>query len=283
MKSINSIPATNFPQLIESISKILIIAYKESTELLQQYFIQSGFECQVIRQQHQPEYKNYSQSYLVLLNHRTAWEIALKETKPTLIVEADFVPVTNFNQLPLPFSLNQANVGISWLYNCAPQIYSISQEGYAEGFSTSTVAYIITPQGANCLIQLADIITQNPGPKVYSSWDSEVDSFLRKNKLKNYIPFRNYGEHGGFPNKEHHQNGLTKSHRADVIYDKLAFMPMYAENNFLHFIFIRLKARLKGIARLLLGKFLRFPIIKNSSVSGRLIAFALTRQLTFIL
>ena len=170
------ITATNSPKLIDSLGKVAIVAYKESTDLLQQYFTESGFDCQVLRQQHQPEYKNYSQSYLVLLNHCAAWEIARQATKPTLIVEADFVPVINFSQ-----------------------------------------------------------------------------------------------------------HGLSKSHRADVLYGKLAFLPMYAGNSRLNFILIRLKARIKGIARLFLGKFLRIAVIKGSSVPGRLIKFALSRQLTLSL
>ncbi|MGK7952755.1 MAG: LPS biosynthesis glycosyltransferase [Xenococcaceae cyanobacterium] len=279
----NPSTATNSPKLIDSLGKVAIVAYKESTDLLQQYFTESGFDCQVIRQQHKPEYKNYSQSYLVLLNHCAAWEIARQATKPTLIVEADFVPVINFSQLPLTFSPQQPNVGISWLYTCAPQVYSVSADGYAQGFSTSMVAYIITPQGANHLLDLADAIAKNPGPTVYSSWDSQIEGFLRQKKLKNYLPFRNYGEHGGLPNREHHQHGLSKSHRADVLYGKLAFLPMYAANSRLNFILIRLKARIKGIARLFLGKFLRIAVIKGSSVPGRLIKFALNRQLTLSL
>lgn len=277
------IAATNSPKLIDSLGKVLIVAYQESTDLLQRYFTELGFDCQVIRQQHQPEYKNYSQSYLVLLNHCTAWEIATQATQPTLIVEADFVPVINFHQLPLPFSPQQPNVGISWLYTCAPQVYSVSADGYAEGFSTSMVAYIITPQGANYLLALAQAIAQNPGPTVYSSWDSQIDGFLRQKKLKNFLPLRNYGEHGGLPNREHHQHGLSKSHRADVLYGKLAFLPMYADNSQIQFILIRFKARIKGIARLLLNKFLRIAVIKGSSVPGRLIKFALSRQLTLSL
>ena len=283
MVTASPIAATNEPQLIDSLGKVSILAYKESTDLLQRYFIESGFDCQVIRQQHQSEYKNYSQSYLVLLNHRTAWEIATQTTQPTLIVEADFVPVINFSQLPLTFPPQQANVGISWLYTCAPQVYSVSADGYAEGFSTSMVAYIITPQGASYLLELAEAIAQNPGPTVYSSWDSHIDGFLRQKKLKNYLPLRNYGEHGGLPNREHHQHGLSKSHRADVLYGKLAFLPIYADNSQIQFILIRFKARIKGIARLLLNKFLRFAVIKGSSVPGRLIKFALSRQLTLSL
>jgi GR25 family glycosyltransferase involved in LPS biosynthesis len=270
--------------LVKHIEKALIIAYKESTDLLEQTLTEEGFDCQVLRQQHQPEYKNYSPSYLCLLNHCRAWEIATSLNNPTLIVEADFVPVIGFGQLPLPFNPDQENVGISWLYTCACQVYSVSEEGYGDGFSTSMVAYILTPKAAKCLLELQKQIEENPGPLAYSSWDSSLDNFLRTRKFKNYIPFRNYGEHGGLPNLEHHKNNLSKTHRADVLYKKLAFMPMYVtdkKNPQLQLSLIRITARLKGLARLFLGKFLRVPVIKGSSVPFRLIRFAISRQISW--
>ena len=42
----------------------------------------------------------------------------------------------------------------------------------------------------------------------------------------------------------------------------------------------RLQGRLKGIARLLMGKYLRIKIIRNSSVPMRLLRFAILRQLS---
>lgn len=270
-------------QLVDCIDKVFIIAYKEPTELLEEVLTSEGFKCEVLRQEEKAEYKNYSRSYLCLMNHRGAWERAAQDSKPTLIVEADFVPVVGFGKLPLPFNLNQSDVGISWLYTCAPQVYSVSKEGYAEGFSVSTVAYIVTPHSAQYLLDLASLVTRKYGATAYSSWDSTVDSFLRAKKLKNYIPFRNYGEHGGLPNLEHHQNGLSKTHRADILYGKLAFCPLYASkekgSNF-ELLSARLFARLKGIARLASGKFLRLPVIKGSSTPARLIGFALKRHLT---
>ncbi|MEL7034589.1 MAG: LPS biosynthesis glycosyltransferase [Cyanobacteria bacterium J06592_8] len=270
--------------LAEGLEKTFIIAYKEPTEVLESALKQSGLECEVLRQQHQPEYKDYSPSYLCLLNHRRGWEIAMNQSKPTLIVEADFVPVLEMGQLPLPFNPMQENVGISWLYTCAPQIYSVSPEGYAEGFSTAMVAYIVTPAAAKCLLELEAEIRENPGPKAYSSWDSTIDKFLRERKFQNYVPFRNYGEHGGKPNLEHYKHGLSKTHRADVLYGKLAFMPLYVEvekNHQLQLLSARLQARLKGMARLAVGKYLRLPILQNSSSPQRLLRFAISRQFTF--
>ena len=120
---------------------------------------------------------------------------------------------------------------------------------------------------------------REPGPAAYSAWDSEVDAFLLKRGLKNYLPFRNYGEHGGGqPNPEHRAFGLSTTHRADVLYRKLAFPPPYAAYYWPPA--VRLQARLKGIARLLMGRFVRVPILRESSVPQRLLWFAVSRQLS---
>ena len=270
-------------QLCDRVGQVFIIAYKESTQLLEEAIKQENLPCQVLRQEQKEEYKNYSPSYRCLLNHKRAWESAWQQNQLTLIIEADFVPVLGFGKLPLPFNPDDNTVGVAWLYTCAPQIYSVSQEGYAQGYSTSAVAYLVTPQGACCLIELAEAIKEKIGPSNYSSWDSGVDAFLRARKLKNYISFRNYGEHGGMPNLEHYRNGLSLTHRADVLYGKLAFTPLYvtgrAEGQ-LTFLRERLQARLKGIARLATGRFLRLPILKGSRVPLRLLGFALRRQLS---
>lgn len=267
----------------DRLGKTFIIAYKEDTDELESVLKKEGLDVRVMRQQHQPEYKEYSPSYLCLLNHRSVWEIAKNETKPTLIVEADFVPVIGFGNLPIPFNPKLENVGASWVYLCAPQIYTVDDDGYAEGFSTSMVAYILTPKAAEYLIELAEETTKNPGPTAYSSWDSTVEKFLRERKLKNYVGFRNYGEHGGKPNLEHHEQGLSRVHRADVLYNKLAFLPLYVErekNSKLQLLSARFYGRLKGIGRLLLGKFLRVYVLKGSSYPWRLLSFAIRRQLT---
>ncbi|MBU7583318.1 MAG: LPS biosynthesis glycosyltransferase [Nostoc sp. TH1S01] len=269
-------------QIADVIGRAFIVAYKEQTNLLETALMKEGLQCSVLRQKHQPQYKAFSPSYLCLLNHLRAWQIAAREAQPTLIVEADFVPVVGFGKLPLPFNPYQTDVGMCWLYTCAPQIYSISADGYAEGFSVSTVAYIVTPQGAAKLIKFAEELIQTLKPNVYTTWDAHLDNFLRNYKLKNYIPFRNYGEHGGLPNLEHSRHGLSKTHRADVLYNQLAFMPMYASIegvDYFKFFSVRLQARIKGLARLLTGKFLRLQVLKRSRVPARLANFAIRRQL----
>jgi GR25 family glycosyltransferase involved in LPS biosynthesis len=271
---ITSIQEKATVKLLDHVDQVLIIAYKEPTEELSTALSNEGFTCEVLRQQHREEYTNYSPSYLCLLNHCEAWKQVIKTEKPAIIIEADFVPVIGFGQLPLPYPVDHTDTGIAWLYTCAPQIYFVSLEGFAQGFSASTVAYIVTPSAAKVLRKLEEQIRQDPGPMAYSSWDSTIEELLRKEKLKNYLPFRNYGEHGGLPNQEHYQNNLSKTHRADILYDKLAFLPPYAKvkrYERLAFYLERLQGRIKGIARLLFGKYLRLAIIRRHNHSERLI------------
>jgi hypothetical protein len=269
--------------LSECIGKVLIIAYKENTEKNENYLTEQGFDYAVVRQVHLPEYKNFSPSYLCLMNHCSAWKIAEKEPKPTLIIEADFLPVKGFGSLPIPFDCKRTNTGVVWLYTCAPQIYSVSKEGYAVGYSTSMVAYIVTPIAAEYLLEFAQKIALDPGSFQYSSWDSSLEGYLRQKQLACYVPWRNYGEHGGKPNYEHKKAGLSAVHRADVLHGQLAFNPMYIESQSHPRVVVlssRLIARSKGISRLVLGKYLRWKVMLSSKTPLRMFKFAVGRHLT---
>ncbi len=278
-------------KLIDCIAQTFVIAYKEPTEQLTQTLTESGCSCTVLRQIHQPGYETYSPSFLCLLNHRNAWELALRSQKPTLIVEADFVPVENFAELPPPFDPDDADMGIAWLYTCAAQIYNVSNQfsrQYGLGYSTSMVAYVVTAKSARSLIELAAQVEKDPGPRAYSPWDSGIEYYLRDKGARNYVPFRNYGEHGGLPNLEHQQNKLSKAHRADVLYGRLAFAPMYAhangqingQVNRWHWMKERAYGRIKGLGRLLLLKYLRGEVVRKSAQGGALVRWAIARQLT---
>lgn len=262
--------------LAQSIPSVYIIAYQESTTQLEATLTAAGFETTVLRQTPTPDHQHYSPSYCCLLNHYNAWQTIAQADAPSMIIEADFVPVHTLGHKPLPAPVYDAQTGISWLYTCASQLYTVTDSGYAEGFSVSTVAYILTPQAAQAL---TDFITPYAAtPEKYSSWDSHLAEFLRKQGFKNYIPFRNYGEHGGRPNPEHRNHGLSAVHRADILYDRLAFRPAYARH-FLQLGFERSRARLKGILRLLFGRYLRPQITRTSSIPWRLLTFAIARHL----
>lgn len=270
-------PSVVKPQIIDTVEQVLIIAYREDTTQLEQAIAQLGLPIKVLRQLDRPEYQDYAAAYRCMLNHQQAWEQAAKGDRPTIILEADFVPVVNLGSLPLPFDPHQENVGIAWLYTCAPQIYSVSEAGYIQGFSSGTVAYVLTPKSAESLCGLVEEITRTNGTG-YTTFDSNIDQFLRARKFRNYIGFRNYGEHGGKSNPEHRCNGMSGMHRADVLYDQLAFEPQYLADESL--IGARTKARIKGLGRLLMGKILRWKIVRSSSVPWRLVSTAIRRQLS---
>ncbi|WP_263971715.1 LPS biosynthesis glycosyltransferase [Leptolyngbya ohadii] len=269
--------------LSQAIGETFIIAYRENTDRLETALTESGFNCTVLRQEDHPTYENCAAIYRCMLNHQRAWKRAAESDRPTLIVEADFVPVVNLGELPLPFNPEQLNVGISWLYTCAPQVYSVTPEGYAEGFSTALVAYILTPEGAAALCGLVDQVTEEQGTGYYN-FDSDIDKYLRLRGFRNYIPFRNYGEHGGRSNPEHRRNGMSGIHRADTLAGELAFLPDYAGtqgDRQLQFAWARLNARIKGIGRLITGRFLRWKLLRLSKTPDRLLKFAIGRQLFF--
>lgn len=275
-------PAATPNRLKNRVGKAFVIAYQESTDALEAALMREGFQHQLLRQAPTPEYQPYAAIYRCMLNHQRAWQQAAQETQPSLIVEADFVPVVGIGNLPLPFNPMQPTVGVAWLYTCASQIYSISLGGHAEGFSSSTVAYVVTPAAARHLCDLVHLITEKYGTG-YSNFDSKIDGFLRERGFKNYIPFRNYGEHGGLPSPEHRCHGISGLHRADVLYGKLAFVPRYAgegPTQRLRLMLVRLTARLKGIGRSLLGRFVRFKVLRTCSTPRKILAFVVQRQLT---
>ena len=271
--------------LHDQVRQIFVIACTEDTSLLEQVLNREGMQVEILRQPPVSSSIQYSRSYLCLMNHVRAWQKIVEKDQPGLVIEADFVPVNGFGALPVPCDLTVKTTGLAWLYTCASQIYSVSEQGYAEGFSVSTVAYLVTPDAARALLSYAEEVRSEYGETRYSPWDSGVEGFLRSRGFKSYIPFRNYGEHGGIPNPEHLQNRhlwkqLSSSHRADTLYGKLAFLPAYAKTDGELFQ-ARLYARVRGLGRLLTGRLLRRSIVMRSSVPWRLIGFALRRQITF--
>jgi hypothetical protein len=284
------LPPSSVQTLAQSVGQTVILAYKEDTATLEAALAAGGLPCEVRRQVHQPGYETYSRNYLCMLNHRAAWEQAAQTQGPTLIVEADFVPVQNMGALPVSFDAHDALLGIAWLYTCASQVYRVTEQGYGDGYSTTMVAYVVSPQGAQAMVDYADLITQDPGPTTYCPWDSGLDYYLRDRGFTNYVPFRNYGEHGGISNPEHRkyvyrQRRLSGAHRADVLYGPLSFLPPYAQTSAgtlsrWDYLQGRLYGRIKGLGRLLLGKYLRVPVLRSAEYPWPLAWFALRRQLT---
>ena len=295
------------PSLKSAITQTLIIACTEPTQQLETTLAEEGLKCEILRQKPQSNYQHYARSTLALFNHRRAWQRASQSHGLTLVLEADFVPVRGLGTLPLPFAPEDyVTMGIAWLYSCAAQVYSVSEMGHGKGFSTSMVAYIITPESAIALLDIFKQLEQTQKPTHYKAWDSELDDCLRQRGFENFIPFRNYGEHGGLPNPEHKRHGLSATHRADVLYGPLAFTPAYALappyrgkqtakssratyeasdtytslTQHLRYLWVRGYARIKGLGRLIFGRFLHSKIMRESSVPIWLLHFAIRRHLS---
>jgi hypothetical protein len=264
-------------KLIDRLTTVHIVAHRETTTQLETYLHTQGFTPQVSRQIPTPAMATYSPSYRCLLNHHSIWQQIAPTDRPALIIEADFIPIQNLSQAPIPSPIDSPNLGITWLYTCAPQLYSVTAQGHAQGFSAATVAYILTPPAAQALLTFPDRYAQTPDR--YATWDCELAEYLTQRGFINYIPYRNYGEHDGTPNPEHRRHGLSAIHRADLLHDRLAFPPTYATQPH-HRWLERSRARSKGLLRLLTGRYLRPKIYRNSSVPLRLLRFALLRQIS---
>jgi len=285
----------NEPCLRDFVSRAYIISYQEDIAPLKYVLESQGFECISIRQEFRERDRDYSGSYLCLRNHARAWQEIVATQETVAIFEADFVPVRQMGNRPIPCDLQRdqfgkvtlkpfADLGIAWLYTCAAQVYSVSETGKAIGYSSSMVAYLISPQAAEILLQHAENIHQKFGPKTYSVWDSQVESVLRSQGLQSYIPFRNYGEHGGHPNREHYLAKLSREHRADVLYASLTFIPQYCYDGsypvWFKYWLTRIFARIKGLGRLIFQRYARSEVWKQSSHPHWIIGFAILRQFT---
>jgi hypothetical protein len=175
------------------------------------------------------------------------------------------------------------------LYSCGPRIYSVDKYGFIEGGAGACVAYIITPCGAKLLLkEFVEIITKGSlEGKKYFPFDTKIDGFFIKKGYKNFISFRNYGEHGGITNSSHrlkaHLNGWNM---ADVLWGKLAFMPIYARKSKYPNIRIakeRIQGRLLGVCRLFSGRLLRPKIFIKSRYRWKLLYFSVIRFLIWSL
>lgn len=284
----------HFYEMLKFVKKIYIVSHSEDPGELVSFLCKSGFVVEVLRQDRSIDEAGYSASYKCFLNHRKAWQKAARVRGPVCILEKDFVPSINFAELPVSYPKGK-EWGIAYIYACGPQMYSVDRYGKIEGASTSTVGYLVNPDSASLLLEFAHKIDSEwRDHSSYRAWDSEIVQFFLSKGIKCYLPFRNYGEHGGLSNPEHSVNffegsGLRRfrpkrtGHRADVLAGRLAFLPEYAKNSRSIYLKERLWARLYGLARLCLGVYLRPGILRGSSFPARLLLVAIKRHLTLVL
>jgi hypothetical protein len=247
-------------------SGVVIVAHKEDTSQLRKTLLTEGFSVEEVRGPYTQEQLSYSFIIRSFVNHANAWKIAKSRRKPTVVVEADFVPVTGFGGLPAPVPSAAWETSLAYLYSVGPQVWDLVSPQVARGHGGGVVALLIPPKVAELLLVFfEEELRVNPLGK-YSSWDSRVGYWLNDRGIQSYIPYRHYGEHGGkIGNPEHAKAGLGRAHRADVLCGHMAFAPAYADESLLRYWRIRAWARLWGAGRLASGRFLAWHDFARSN------------------
>ena len=254
--------------VLRDVQNTYVVAYKENVVSLEQSLITEGFLPEVIRPDYTDVEKAYSRAVRCMLNHVNVWKKAAASRGLTLVVEADFIPVVGFGQLRLPFPDSKNQCAFGYLYVGGATLFDVHSENgriYGRGHGSCTVAYIIGPEAALCLMQFAENELETKDLSKHNLWDCRIRMFLQERGINSWVPFRQYGEHGGIPNPEHAQAGFNPSHQADRLFASLHFLPLYARGSRLRYFCIRLKAVLRGMLRLLFGRYLTWIDIRRAA------------------
>jgi hypothetical protein len=253
-------------------SGVLIVTYKEDTTELRATLEAEGLAAEEVKGPYTAEQLGYSAVMQALVNHANAWRIAAGRTKPTIVMEPDFVPVRNFGNLPVPVPGGQENNSLAYLYCVGPEIWDLATPTIARAHCGGAVALLIPPRVAQLLLEFfEDELGANATGK-YRPWDSGMGYWLLERGVESYMPFRHYGEHGGLGNPEHARFGLGRNHRADALFDSLAFLPVYAKGSRAKLWKDRIIGRAWGLLRLATGRLLRWHDLARSR-NGRLDLF----------
>jgi hypothetical protein len=264
------VTAPPFPSLASIVTRAYILAYTEDTSQLEQALAAEGFSPVALRPRYSDEELTYSRTIRCLLNHDHAWRNAASHDGFTLVMEADFVPCENFGKLPIPFS-PAAHGGNAWafLYGGGPRIFKRHPDGSLQGHAACPVAYLISPRvGAWLAEYTSEELARHGDLTRYSLWDTQFQWHLMGKGALCFMPWHQYGEHGGLSNPEHQRagTGVAKrnpflaylgfgaNHHAEVLWSPLKFLPAYARNSRWTFWRTRAEAKLIGWLRLFTGR-----------------------------
>lgn len=257
-------------------SGVVIVAHKEDTTQLRTALLAEGLSVDEVRGPYTQEQQSYSKRCMG--NHANAWRIAKSRLQPTIVVEADFVPVKGFGSLPVPVPIDRLDKSLGYLYSVGPEIWDLAGPDIARGHAGGTVALLIPQQVAELLLVFFEEELRRDPQGRYSPWDTQIGYWLMKRGVESYIPFRQYGEHGGIGNPEHAKAGLGRAHRADALWGPLAFMPTYACGSLPRYWRTRVWARVWGVGRLAGLRILAWHDFVRSN-RPQMIRFALGRLL----
>ena len=274
-------------KIIELTDLVFVVAHNEDTLRLESALENQGFRVHVQRGPYTPIQERFSRQLKCLINHANVWRQVAVGGRPTLVFEADFVPVSNFAQRwsPLPNRLNDDCVGFAWLYSAGSILYGFDCDDFPHGHGNTMVAYVLTPRVAKILLAFFDREMERTPGGTYANWDSYLGIYLREeHNIFNYIPVYQFGEHGGTPQPEHARQGVRAWHQADVLLDSLEYVPPYARGRLWLYALYRFRSYARGWARLVLGRFYHPRRINDDTTRSRfsMLLFSIGRMLKLV-
>lgn len=242
--------------IAECVNKAYIVWNGEDVHQLTSCLSSENLEIELVSREYTSRELSFPAQIRCLLNHSNCWRKISESSSPGLVVEADFVPCSRFGSLAVPFDRSLDIPILAYLYAIGPVIYHYDGIGGFFGHAAGGVAYILTPVAASAWLELLEDHQRNRDFSQYYQWDVEMPRELWHQKgVRIYIASKSYGEHGGIPNPEHKNNGVTSWHQADSLVRPLAFLPAYAQNNVWRYYLFRAISRSRYIYKFLVGKY----------------------------
>jgi hypothetical protein len=243
--------------LRDVIGKVIIVAYREDVSSLVLSLTREGFDVEVQRLEYTKEEMKYTSASRTLLSHRKAWQRAMDVTGYTLVCEADFIPCRGIGKFEVFWPLENA-FAWGYLYQGSPRLLAIlGSQRFLRSHASPTVCYVINNNVASLLLKFFE--QEKNSLHTYFTFEAHLQWYVMGLGGEAFMPRCHYGEHGGSPNPEHASLGKISrkgQHRADNLMGSLHFMPGYANGKILLFLWVRLCARLMGIARLATGRWI---------------------------
>lgn len=244
--------------LSELVQRSYILAYTEDVEPLFNALAEEKLNPETLRASYSEAELALPRAIRTFLNHRAAWQRAAEQQGYTLICEADYVPCRGMGSLPTFWPLSDP-MGWGYLYAGSPRLLALVDEGkYLRAHCSPLVAYVINAAIARILLNFFQAEVDRYGTQAYIPFDAHLQWFVMGERGHAFIPMRNYGEHGGFPNPEHAVFGASRAgqHRADNLAAPLHFLPQYSRGSTFRYLAVRAHGRLLGIGRLLANRWM---------------------------
>lgn len=249
----------NLPLMRDVVERSFILAYREDVRPLEDSLVRSGLRPTVMRQSYSDEERELPAATRTFMAHRNAWRAAAEAEGYTLICEADFVPCESLGSFPVFWPTDNPRAW-GYLYQGSPRLLSLVGEArWMRGHCAPLVAYVVGPEAARIMLRYYEAESREYDLREYVTFDAHLQWWVMGQGAEAYIPARHYGEHGGFPNKEHALMGkLPRAgrHRADNLRGPLAFLPQYAQGSRVRYWMERAHARALGFARLATGRWI---------------------------